>query len=230
MEPLKLTVLRDEAITVRCMAPSEIHIKAYVRAVGGYPSKLQSPPSEEEGELHSPTDNPHPSRETPWHLQAELGNLADCELHQLVEDLCQEIAHCELHAPPRSPPPMPWGHQSGSGNPNKDDQEVTFLRGGRWVPLGQPSPSPSPAQPDGGWVPQEPPPQPQIPAQPNPDMGCLINTLALGLCLGTPRINTFRGKAMPGKTKLLFEQWNHEVQCVKDHYPESVLGEHCEVP
>ena len=108
---------------------------------------------------------------------------------------------------------MPWGHPSG----NEDDQEVTFLRGGGWVPLGQPSPSPAPAQPDGGWVPQGPPPQPQIPAQPNPDVALLINILALGWCLGTPRINAFSGEVMPGKTKVLFEQWNHEVQCVKDH-------------
>ena len=56
-------------------------------------------------------------------------------------------------------------------------------------------------------------------------MGYLINTLALGLHLGTPRINTFSGKAMPGKTEVSFEQWYHEVQCVKDHYPESMVWE-----
>ena len=75
------------------MTPSEIHIRVYMQAVGGDPSKLQSPPSEEEGEPHSTTDNPHPSGETPQHLQVELGNLTDYELCQLVEDLCQEIAH-----------------------------------------------------------------------------------------------------------------------------------------
>ena len=56
-------------------------------------------------------------------------------------------------------------------------------------------------------------------------MGCLINTLASGLDLGTPRINTFSSKARLGKTEVLFEQWNHEVQYVKDHYPESVVWE-----
>ena len=30
---------------------------------------------------------------------------------------------------------------------------------------------------------------------------------------------------MPGKTEVSFEQWNHEVQCVKDHYPELVVRE-----
>ena len=30
---------------------------------------------------------------------------------------------------------------------------------------------------------------------------------------------------MLGKTEVSFEQWYHEVQCVKDHYPELVLWE-----
>ena len=37
----------------------------------------------------------------------------------------------------------------------------------------------------------------------------LINTLALGLHLGTPQNNTFSGKAMPGKTEVSVEQWYH---------------------
>ena len=68
-------------------------------------------------------------------------------------------------------------------------------------------------------------PQPLRPAPANPDVGCLISTLVLGLHLGTPRINTFSRKAMPGKTEVSFEEWYHEVQCVKDHYPESVVQE-----
>ena len=28
---------------------------------------------------------------------------------------------------------------------------------------------------------------------------------------------------MQGKTEVSFKQWYHEVQCVKDHYPESVV-------
>ena len=63
------------------------------------------------------------------------------------------------------------------------------------------------------------------PPQPEEDIGYLIRTLATGLQLGTPRINTFSGKAMPGKTEVSFKQWYHEVQCVKDHYPESVVWE-----
>ena len=56
-------------------------------------------------------------------------------------------------------------------------------------------------------------------------MGHLINNLASGLCLDTPRINTFSSEATPGKTEVSFEQWYHEVQCVKDHYPKSVVWE-----
>ena len=55
--------------------------------------------------------------------------------------------------------------------------------------------------------------------------GTWLNTLAPGLHLGTLRINTFSGKATPGKTEVSFEQWCHEVQCMKDHYPESVVWE-----
>ena len=54
---------------------------------------------------------------------------------------------------------MPWEHPAGSRDPNADDQEVTFPRGGGRIPLGQPFQLPASAQPDGGWAPQGPPPQ-----------------------------------------------------------------------
>ena len=56
-------------------------------------------------------------------------------------------------------------------------------------------------------------------------MGQLITALTLGLCIGTPKISTFSGGVAPGKTEVLYEQWSHEVQCIKDHYPESVVRE-----
>ena len=96
---------------------------------------------------------------------------------------------------------------------------------GGWVPPRQPSPTLAQAQLDGGWVPQEPPPWPIRPAQVDLDMGHLLNTLALGLHLGTPRVNTFSGDVMPGKTEVSFKQWYHEVRCVKDHYPELMVWE-----
>ena len=45
------------------------------------------------------------------------------------------------------------------------------------------------------------------------------------LRLGTQRINTFSRDTTLGKTDVFFEQWYHEVQFVKDHYPESVVWE-----
>ena len=40
-----------------------------------------------------------------------------------------------------------------------------------------------------------------------------------------PKISTFSGNVAPGKTEVSYEQWSHEVQCIKDHYPESVVRE-----
>ena len=56
-------------------------------------------------------------------------------------------------------------------------------------------------------------------------MGQLITALTLGLHLGTPKISTFIGNITPGKTEVLFEQWNHEVHYIKDHYLESLVEE-----
>ena len=94
-----------------------------------------------------------------------------------------------------------------------------------WVPPDQPFWPPAPAQPDGGWEPRGQSPHPPASVQPDEDVGCLINSLAIQLWLGTPQINTFSIDAMPGKTEVSFEQWYCKVHCVKDHYPESVVWE-----
>ena len=51
----------------------------------------------------------------------------------------------------------------GNGDPDVDDQEITFPRGGGWEPRGQPLPPPAPTQPGGGWEPRGQPPHPQHP-------------------------------------------------------------------
>ena len=76
-----------------------------------------------------------------------------------------------------------------------------------------------------GWGLSEPPPWPTGPPCTEEDVVHLVSTLVGRLRLGTPGINTFSGDATLGKTEVLFEQWYHEVQCVKDHYPESVVWE-----
>ena len=143
---VKAMELQEEAIAIRAVVPSETHVKAYIIAVGE-DSSMKTPVSilRRGGRTPFTHDNPHPSGEMPHHLQAELGDLANHGQHQLVEDFCQKITLHELNAAPSSPAPMPWGHPSGSRNAKEGNQEVTFPRGGGWVPLGQPSPSPTPA-------------------------------------------------------------------------------------
>ena len=99
--------------------------------LGGEASTTQPSPSDGEEELHSLAHNPYPPEGMLKCLQADLGDLADGDLHELMEDLHQEVALCELNAPCRNPPPVPWGNPVGNEDPNLDDQELTFLsRGG----------------------------------------------------------------------------------------------------
>ena len=55
------------------------------------------------------------------------------------------------------------------------------------------------------------------------NISLLLSAFATGLRIGTPHTSTFSGDAIPGKTKVSFEQWYHEVQCAMDHYPEAVV-------
>ena len=66
---------------------------------------------------------------------------------------------------------------------------------------------------------------PMGPPQAGENVGHLLSMLMAGERLCTPRINTFSNDATPGKTKVSFKQWYHKVQCIKDHYPESVVQE-----
>ena len=88
--------LQNDAIMVKTMAPLEAHIAAFTMV-------WHSKPTTGNGELHTPTQQTPPSGGTPHHLQVELGELNDHELHQLVEDLAQEIMHCKLTVPPSNP-------------------------------------------------------------------------------------------------------------------------------
>ena len=124
--------------------------------------------------------------------------------------------------PPSYPLPQDWACPLGSSVPEDNDQEVTFPGGGRVPTRPPPQPvNPSPA----GWVPTGPQPKPVSPAPAGPDMGQLISALTSGLQISTPKISTFSGDVAPGKTEVSYEQWSHEVQCVKDHYPELVVRE-----
>ena len=93
---IEITELQDEAITVKAMAPTEAHITAYMTV---WPLK----PSKGDGEPYTPPQQSPPSRGTPHFLQADLGDLADHELQQHMEDLHQEITQCGIHMPPVIP-------------------------------------------------------------------------------------------------------------------------------
>ena len=141
-----------------------------------------------------------------------------------MEDLQWEIALCELHAPPAIGNQLPGVSPLGAVITGRMTQRSPFQEGEGGIPWDSHLQLQHQCEPDGGWVPP-PPPQPLRSAPMDLDVGHLINTLVTGLHLGTPRINTFSGKTMPGKTEVSFKQWYHKVQCVKDHYPESVVWE-----
>ena len=101
--------------------------------------------------------------------------------------------------------------------------EVTFPGEGRWGPERQTTPVLN--SPAGRRVPSGSPQQSPCPALAGPDMGQLITALTSGLQIGTPKISTFSGDMAPGKTEVSYEQWSHEVQCIKDHYLGSVVRE-----
>ena len=65
-------------------------------------------------------------------------DLGDAQLRQLMEDLQQEVAHRELHAPPRGPLPGHWRTPAGNGDTNMDGEEVTFLVRRGWETRGHP--------------------------------------------------------------------------------------------
>ena len=76
-------------------------------------------------------------------LQAELGDLAERDLQQLMEDLQWEIALCKLHAPLSISNQLPWGKPLWSSNYWEDEPEVTFPRGEGGIPWDQPPPTPA---------------------------------------------------------------------------------------
>ena len=195
---LDITEFGDEAIAIRTMAPTEVQITTFQ-------AMWHSNPTAGVGEAHTPPYRTPPNKETPRHIHVQLGDLNDDELWQLMRDLSQEIVQWESTVPPAIPLQGTGAHPSGNMVPEEGDQEVTFPRGGR--------------------VPTGPQPLPTSPAPAGPEMGQLISALTLGLQIGTPKISTFSGEAAPSKTKVSYEQWSHEVQCIKDHYPESVVRE-----
>ena len=97
----------DEAVTVWTMAPAEANVTAFIKM-------WHSNPTTGDGGPCTPPQQSPLHEETLHHLHAQLGDLDNSELQQLVQDLSQEISQCGLTAPPSNPPPHDWTHLSGS--------------------------------------------------------------------------------------------------------------------
>ena len=207
------TELHDEAITGKAMAPTEAHMSTYSMVWHAKPSRWGGRP-------HTPPQQTPTGGETLCCHHAELGDLNNHKLCQLVADLNQELAQCELIVPLSNPLQMTGYAHWAVKSPRRMTRRSP-TGGERWGPLRQPTPE----QPAGGGAPSGPPQRPPCPAPAGPDMGQLITTLTLGLHIGTPKISTFSGDVAPGKTEVSYEQWSHEVQCFKDHYAELVVRE-----
>ena len=96
-------------------------------------------PNTGEGEPHTPPQQAPPSEGTLHRLHAKLGDLNDSELQQLIKDLTQEIAQCELTVPPSYPPPNDWVHPSGRREPDrKMTRRSPFQEGEGGVQRGKP--------------------------------------------------------------------------------------------
>ena len=68
--------------------------------MNGEPTGTQPPTLDREEECQLSPSDPHPAGRTQCQLQADLWDLGDTELWQLMEDLCQEVTLRELNATP----------------------------------------------------------------------------------------------------------------------------------
>ena len=95
------TELSNEAIMVKTMAPTEAHMSAYATVWHAKPSKG-------DGRPHTPPQQTPTGGGTQSHLHAELSDLDNHKLCQLMTDLSQEFVQCGLVVPPSCPPPNDW--------------------------------------------------------------------------------------------------------------------------
>ena len=82
--------------------------------------------------------NTPPSRGMLHHLQAELRDLADHKLWQLVEDHRQEIALCKVNMPPSIPLQIHGYAHQGVGTPRRMTRRSPFREGEGGVHQGSP--------------------------------------------------------------------------------------------
>ena len=85
---IKVMVLCEEAIAIRASPPSATHVRGLYGHSGLVTIHNPTSTLRGEKELHLPAGNSHTGGEILHHLHTELGDLADNELCQLMEDLC----------------------------------------------------------------------------------------------------------------------------------------------
>ena len=127
---VKATELQGEAITVMAMAP-KAHTKVYLVT-------LHLNPPNREGELHTPPEQTPLSRGMPHCLQAEHGDLANHKLHQLMEDLRQEISLCKVNMLPSIPLQIHGYVHQGVGTLRRMTRGSPFREGEGQVHRGNP--------------------------------------------------------------------------------------------
>ena len=76
--------------------PTEAHVATFT-------AMWHLNPTSGDGEPHTPPQQTPPSEETLCCLHAQLGDLNDSQLWQLVKDLSQELAQHKLTVPPATP-------------------------------------------------------------------------------------------------------------------------------
>ena len=126
-----VTELCNEAIMVQTMAPIEAHVATFN-------VMWHLNPTTGDGEPHTPPYQTPPSEETLCCLHAQLGNLNDSELRQLIKDLSLEIAQCELTVPPSNPLLMTGHVHWAVENPRRMNGRSPFQEGEGGVQRGKP--------------------------------------------------------------------------------------------
>ena len=190
-----------EPIVLCILPPKGRQVREYIATRGSHPSGAQT-------HVQGRGDSIWPLPTVPslgkWLLEAQASmpwveltrdaqDLNSDQLQVAPEALQTEMAQRETYTPP-----------VGSSGAITDDRDA------------------DPRQERGWWY-GEPTQQPKSPPQSTLGVGQLLSMLMARLRMGTPCINTFSGDATLKKTEVSFEQWYHEVQCLKDHYPDAVV-------
>ena len=188
-----------------CIQPqTSMQVRNYIAARSSCPCGAQSPAPGGQVETWPLHSKPYLDNGCQMEQTRDLQDLDDDLLWEMLQAVQLEAARREgLH---------PQGSSHGSLRVPGVVGLPTWMMG-KWPSEGE------------GWGPGEPAQQSASPSHANADVSHLLSMLAAGLRMDIPRINIFSGDHTPGKTEMSLEQWYHEVQYVKDHYPEAVVCE-----